>query len=1488
MSGLGSLPSSRLTKLLQEKAELLKKRRQRAEAVAKELAERLQLVETSGLVLPDRQEELQALKELERTSDWEGRETQGRKAIEQLDQDVLAPFEARCEEVARRADRLAEQGRPLPSEARSLLDEAVPLLKSHQWADAFERLSAVDEAVRQLEVELQSSFQTRVEALARWAAGSDQVPGSLLASVGPALRKLAAGAHEEGERELNEVLLKELPTALVRRETSRTSAEQLVPVARELGVPTGPLEALIEAEKRAAPLDWPESVSALERSTQELSDAARDKARGSIEGLRETLESLRAQGVEPDEGAAALEQALATTRVAPPAELPGLLARARDTVEGPVVAVVAGILDEVRPRLVEARRFGRDPSEVFAAMNRAREALRLRIYGEAIAASQEALDRVTQITEDFEAVRTEAESVRGLIDQLGAARFPVQPYEGPLAKSLEHLGRGDLNGARRLLRELVDQLGRAAMSFFQGGLASAEQIMTIARERGFLPTELGDRIAQIRTMLDEGRLAETGERLGQLDVELRAAVGPYLARRLEELEKGLSEVPEEALVTPVRRLMADADVQLRVKEDLASSLECLRRAEREFASVFAARASSLVEALAQERRVLEDMGGAGDEIQREIDEVEQIFNMGDFVKASKAAQEIKTRTLQQQLVRSEDAISHAKLALVELGTMGLDVGSLKTDLEQAQEMARANRFADAYHLAEATTEAARRLKTDGQEILDLLAETEELVPALAKAGLGTDGFRASIQEARHAYQEADFPRARAVLAQLKEELGTGQLRIEAGRLLAEAKLLIEDGQRLAVPMDDTVGGIREVAKSLEAGKIREAHAQIQTLHSELTSRVRPVLEEHLRALEADADAARGAGLDLAPVQATLAEARRRLAQPVPVGVAELVDTARTQFFESRGFLEHADRAVRRATEALNQAELVRVDVGPAREKVHRLEKLVADREFGKAIELASAVERELNQATYQQVSKSLANFQGMVARARREGANTTVAENFLAQSKAALENSQAIEALQLAARAESEIERVELQHQIARASLETLERRLESAEKDGVLSAPAAEKIAHARAQLAHHEYVEVLDSALTASDALALARESHRRSRDAIDNAERQIAVARELRAETREADEALEDARQLAGRGDYAESIRRAREAAERALWATERLYTGALEDARRTLEMARRWVPTKANEVGAAVEEAESALKAREWRRVTDRLSRAQELAEGALQQAVAARRQALEASYQRDLALYEGEKASRAEFARGLDAALERKEFDQAFEMLAGEESRLSTARIQQFSRRLKDLESALLTGEKLGVDTTPSMKLFSEAKMALEAGKMEAVPELIDRAHQQVTRAVIPRVEEKLREIRAEMVFARDGLNVTLGPVPELLDGIPRLLETSAVLDAARALLTAEEQLNGRKTQHRELMNLQYLVDAQLAQAASRHVDATKARDLLAESIDARSKDYAIALERARQAHELLKSLLRPVEAPPTSFWPFRRPPPGES
>ncbi|MCI4346796.1 MAG: hypothetical protein L3K07_08630, partial [Thermoplasmata archaeon] len=75
--------------------------------------------------------------------------------------------------------------------------------------------------------------------------------------------------------------------------------------------------------------------------------------------------------------------------------------------------------------------------------------------------------------------------------------------------------------------------------------------------------------------------------------------------------------------------------------------------------------------------------------------------------------------------------------------------------------------------------------------------------------------------------------------------------------------------------------------------------------------------------------------------------------------------------------------------------------------------------------------------------------------------------------------------------------------------------------------------------------------------------------------------------------------------------------------------------------------------------------------------------------------------------------------RAEMARHIAEARERHEYGAALELLREEESRIRERWKLNLAHEVQELQDHLWVGEKLGLDTTPVMEVFSEAKLALD-------------------------------------------------------------------------------------------------------------------------------------------------------------------------
>lgn len=1373
------------------------------------------------------------------------------------------------------------------AEVRSELDALAHPAAEESWSSSVGRLAKVEEALKTAAAGQVAKTRSRAMRTAEWAKLSPDRKAEFERQLDTAAEPAREGRLAEALDGMHRVLRDGLPEAVEKRRRIREAASTLLAQAKEHGAPTAALESALDRGAEASPENWSDSVPATEAASLEVAEALRERCTAALEALKTSLDQTVDFGVDPSTARQTIAEAIVRIASAPPLEIAPTFVEARRSAEEPVVTVIAGILDEIRPRIAKARRLGRDPSEVFASMNRAREAIRLKIYSEAFAASQEALDRVGRLTEDLDTVAEELQALEEMVARFRASGFAMEPFDSALARLRQHVDRAEVEPARELLKETVVRLGRDALQFYLARWNALDKVREYARDRAFLPPEVDAGISEARELLDKGDLADAATRIARCEVELRTAAGPHVAHRVEEMEQGLADIPDESLTAPVRRLLADADVGLRVKEDLIGSLDSLRRAERDFSAVFAAHASALVEGLEAELRVLESMGGPSDEVQHQIDEVQQIFNMGDFVKASRASQEIRTRALQQQLLRSEEAVSHAKLSLVELETMGLDLGRFRTQLDAAQTAARAGEHLKAYEVAARLEEEANRARAGAQQVLEGIGRAQAVLGRLRSAGADPGPYYESLRNTRLALQALEFDRARGALETLDGQLTEEEARLDTTRLFTELEQLIEDGRRLAAPMDPFASRLAELKTERATAPAAATRTGAHLLHEELTAILRPVLEENLRALERDLDIARAAGVDLTPILESLGEARRRIALPVPVGAAALLDQARLDFVSTRGLVEHGQRVAKRAREAFAEAELLHVDTVALRGGMDRLEQLLAERQFARVIELGGPLERELLQATYQHVSKTLAGFQATLSRLHHAGSDTTVAENLLHQARLALDEGKSVEALRLAAQSEAELERVELQRRLADGSIEATSAAIARTVAEGVLAPVASQEFEAAKAALQQHAFPEVLERALAAVDALGVAREAHRRARESVASADRQIAESIENHADVSEAGGHLAQARHFLERGQYADAIRFARESTEMARWAIERLVAAPLGELRRQIEAARKeGLTTEVDAVEGIANEADAALRTRDWARVREALERGGVASQRVFEAVIAGRSREVEAERSRASPPTAAESVRREEVARQLETLRERRDFGGALVLLRAELEVAARRRAEELEARMAEFKNRLWVGERLGVDTTPVMQTFSEARVALDAHRLADAESSLAHATAALEPAIHGPFAARLKELGAEVTFAEEGLHVSAGAVRDRLKEVEELEHSGRLLDAARLLISTEEDLNLRKSLHRELMNLHYLIDAALVRAHERHVDTTEARALLVESIRLRDSSYPAALAKAREALKKLQET-GPVEGggvSATPFWPFRRPP----
>ncbi|MCI4358340.1 MAG: hypothetical protein L3J95_03455 [Thermoplasmata archaeon] len=1481
---MGTMPSSRLTRLLQEKAEALRKRRQIAEAATEQSEGRLRLLAEVGVELPETAARQERIRDWQRKSDWEASDVEAQSLTQYIDATAPEAVSVRRHELLDRVESLRAAGSAVPPELDELLSEVRELTFRTDLLTEITTLARFATLVRGVQEGLANGARRQVMAVARWVGVPADEAAEIDRRISEILPAPDAGPSADWVDRLQAAIPELIPAAVARRERSRAEAEAVVTLGRDIGLAVVELEEALAADARAAPSQWGETVPSVEQATSRVRSELRGRVSQVLGYLTTTLDSLPEHGADPGDAVAEIARIQAQVETAGVMELGPLLQRARETAEEPIVSVVAGLLDEVRPKLVEARELGRDPSEVFASMNRAREALRLKIYGEALAASVEAIDRVSQLTSDLDAAREEAEALGRLLGRLETLKVSVVPFRAALAEVTAQLDHFTIDRARATLRDTVRALGRETARYFGAEIQRLTAAADTARQRGFLPEGVPDDLEKAQHHIDAGALPEAGEAIAQVDVRLRTAAGPYISRRVEEMRRGFEEIRDPDLSISTLRSLADSDIALRVKEDLTQSLESLRQAEREFSAAFAVESSSLLEALEERQRVLEEMGGAGSEFLRQTDEIQQIFDMGDFVKCALAAREFLTSTEEVQKSRAEEGISHAKLDLVEIDQFGLAKAELTKQFESAQQDLAAGRLVEAYRGGLSVHSGAEKVLGGARPAAALLTQSKERLLQIEQSGTDTGGFQDEVTAAEAAFRSLDFEGVRAHLGRLQERLDRAAQAEEVRRILGESDQLAADATRLGIAVEGIEAKLTEARGSLGAAGGLEARALAYEAHQALVQTLRPVLEENLKSVEQDFEIARRLGVDMGPLSGLLSDARGRLFLPVPLGAADLIENARGQLSQTRGLVEHAERSAKRVEEAFGQAELLRLATPAMRTRVETLEHQLSERQFARTVETAGPLEQEILQTTTLHLTRTIAGLQGLVVRARQEGIPTAAAEHLLAKAREALQEGRPMDALQLAAQSEGEIERVGLQTRVARGALEALDAMRARLDAEGIRFPQGPSITAEARSSFDRREYARVLELSLEASELLTQTRELYRKAHDALTVASGTVQEALTMGAEPAEVNAMLGRARELSEAGDYSGAAARAREAIDLSSWAIERRYSGTITEVRGLLQATRSEGSPEAEGVANLLKETEAFLQAKQWAKAGERLARAQAKAFQVLDRVVASR---IDRIGQRDAHLEpagpaetERRRAWRAE----VDEARARGAVPEVMASIDQEEERAQDSLRAGLERRVSELKDRLWVGERLGLDATPAMEHFSEARMALDQGRFDVVDREVVQGNSALEGLIREGISRRAKQIETELLYARDGLRVRIGDMDQRLSSVDLIAREGRLVEAGRTLLAVEEDLNQRKSLHRQLMNLHYLIEAALRRASEARLDAGDARRLFEASVRESATSYAEAIVKARASLKLVDGLLKASE-PPTAFWPFKRPAP---
>ena len=581
---------------------------------------------------------------------------------------------------------------------------------------------------------------------------------------------------------------------------------------------------------------------------------------------------------------------------------------------------------------------------------------------------------------------------------------------------------------------------------------------------------------------------------------MEQAVAGLAARSYDEAMEKVVECETE-LVRSQETLVQDTaglaratlDEAAKIGADMNTAKELLSRAEsavsaRDFDQAFAlaresyesahrsrARHSAALGALSEIQKLVQNAQSEGVEagaLMQELERARFSLQRFDYDSCNETADRVRR---QAELLITEASSARQELERCELlyrsaNEIKADLGESERLLSRARELFRSGDYPAARENAGACSAqlSASQDRTVWNELGQVLLELEEG----EDDGADLSAAAALVEEAGVALAGGDFRSAllrgragRAKLAEARRAFdGIHTVLLTSMLIVEEARFLDAD---VAAASELTVG-------AMDAFRTRNYHgAQELALQAaeEATRSQRGLVTQLISTAEKAVSEAESWGIRSRVARDRLARAKEAVEFQDFKGARDLLEECDDSLAVAISEHKAASERMGAMTESIVRAETLGMDLTKVRDGIARAESMVVRGEYSQALKAYSTLDAELKTAQTDFVSARTASVQAALAEARSQGMNVDGEAAALEQAASVLSSGDFTQAMELAMKASSDLERNRKEHLRVRDVISGLEAELGEASRLGVGIEEVGRNLAQAQQMLAKGSY---------------------------------------------------------------------------------------------------------------------------------------------------------------------------------------------------------------------------------------------------------------------------------------------------------------------------------------------------------------------------------------------------------------------------------
>ena len=1174
---------AKLQKQLEQKA--LEEKKQREEAIAniQKIHQLIGESEKSGIDVTDFKEGLKQVQGHMREREFSEAAAKSREVIENINNSLSALLKERMDA----AKALLDKAKSLGVEVSALepsIKTAEEMEKNGEFFKAIEELNSSTETVRSSLSDAAASVLEGTENLIKALSGTVDVsePESLLKD---ARKKIEEGDTDgalelcEKARNMVQGAAEEAAEALI------SDAEINITILERMGEDASQYKEELE---KARSVTGPSRINEIMEAGRKARDAVKAALRSAIEKMAADIEQIKEMGGNPAEVESLVKKAsdnIEANNLALSAET---LERARKKAEEEKFNAVVKAMNPAFSKIKTASKMGADISGPEKLLLDARNALKLGEYRKAMELSKECEAKLDEMIDAYQKTSELLPKLDKLFKEAEKVNADTGDAKRLLVSVKQALSQRDFVRAYALAVQTQEALEQGKEAGIKQTISEGRRLMKIGEEMGL--DMVGEEVAfhEAEKALDNDDDIKAKKFADQGLNEVREKIKKHIDIRLDELEADLNDIKGVVDVKENLKLVAKGRKYLEFGDftSAAQTLKDIEGSMSELQKDIAEEAVERVKKVAED--ILAEEGVQNQELEDGLAEMIAALKEEKYSEAIALSKKVEESANKVAKGAAQKAYNDAKAHIAKLKSLQGKVDLKKFNdvlLEARAEFKRGN-YVNSMRISNKMVEDLDRYISDYQNALAAFTLAQNAVKDAKRKGMNVTAQGKKIFKIRKLMEAGEYDEAIKLSEEINKELEGSQVKqdIESRVKMVEARLF--SARTMGIDLGDSEKELSEVKALLSDGKTDEATKKMDTLEKDVEKNFRAAIEKKISLAETLINDARDIGINVKKAEENTAVARAALDKGDYIDAYRYAEEAQKVIDDIKAASKKVAEKIKEAHAKISEAENLRADVRNAKVVLDSAIEALKENRTKESMELAEQCIEMVDKVEREKVERVINDFVKIIDRSKKSGMDASLAENLIHQARNALDEGKYQKALSLAMQSEVEMEKVELQKDIAEKAIKTLNEKIEDVRKKGVSVEEVLTMLNRAEGAYDAGAYIKSFEYTMAAGEKLQEIKDAYESINSDLSELESRLQDARENHIDVVKPSELYVSAKSALDQG----RVEDARKMIKDALKALDDVF---LEHVDEIIDYADAKIKY-AKKMGANVSEAETAIK------------------------------------------------------------------------------------------------------------------------------------------------------------------------------------------------------------------------------------------------------------------------------------------------------